>query len=205
MLIDDTINPRQMPTRRNILDAMHWLVKDAHPDDSLFFHYSGHGGYGPGKNGDEIDEFIYPVDYKEAGIIQDNDMHRIMVKSLPVGCRLTAIFDFCYLGTALDLPYIYLLNGRVKISDQARAQSATGADVISLAGCRESQTSADTTQAGMAVGAMSYAFIMSLTTNHKQSYKELLKSVGDILKQRYQQEPQLSSSHPIDTKLRFIL
>jgi hypothetical protein len=29
------------PTKANILRAMHWLVKDAKPNDSLFFHYSG--------------------------------------------------------------------------------------------------------------------------------------------------------------------
>jgi len=73
-LIDDTNNPRQMPTRRNILDAMRWLVKDAHPHDALFFHCtlysnflavalkvlivrldSGHGGQVADKDGDETD------------------------------------------------------------------------------------------------------------------------------------------------------
>lgn len=34
-------------------------------------------------------------------------MHRIMVQPLPAGVRLTAIFDSCHSGTALDLPYIY--------------------------------------------------------------------------------------------------
>lgn len=38
MLMDQTTNPRQMPNRRNIIDAMNWLVKDAKPHDSLFFH-----------------------------------------------------------------------------------------------------------------------------------------------------------------------
>jgi hypothetical protein len=33
-------------------------------------------------------------------------MHAIMVKPLPAGCRLTAIFDSCHSGSALDLPYI---------------------------------------------------------------------------------------------------
>jgi hypothetical protein len=74
MLVDNASNPRQMPTKRNILDAMRWLVKDAHPHDALFFHCtlycnhvvvtlnalmvrldSGHGGQIPDKNGDETD------------------------------------------------------------------------------------------------------------------------------------------------------
>ncbi|KAH7905001.1 caspase domain-containing protein [Hygrophoropsis aurantiaca] len=211
MLVDETENPRQMPTRKNILDGMRWLVKDAKPHDSLFFHYSGHGGQIPDQDGDEVDGFdevIYPVDYKKSGIIVDDEMHRIMVKSLPMGCRLTAVFDSCHSGTALDLPYIYHSNGRLKgshISPSARAAKATSADVISFAACRDDQTSADTVQGGVAVGAMSYAFVTALVRKPSQTYQELLRSIRDILRDRYKQKPQLSSSHPIDTNLRFIL
>ncbi|KAG1730429.1 Metacaspase-1 [Suillus paluster] len=210
-LVDDATTSRQIPTRRNILDAMRWLVKDAQPHDALFFHYSGHGGQVPDQDGDEVDgldEVIYPVDYKKAGIIVDDEMHRIMVKSLPTGCRLTVSLNSCHSGTALDLPYVYHPNGRLKgspVTPQAQAQKATSADVISFASCRDDQTSADTTQSGIAVGAMSYAFVTSLARKPVQSYQELLKSVRDILKQDYKQKPQLSSSHPIDTNLRFII
>jgi len=41
ILTDDQQNPMSQPTKQNILRAMHWLVKDAQPNDSLFFHYSG--------------------------------------------------------------------------------------------------------------------------------------------------------------------
>lgn len=41
ILTDDQQNPMSHPTKANILRAMHWLVKDAKPNDSLFFHYSG--------------------------------------------------------------------------------------------------------------------------------------------------------------------
>lgn len=41
LLTDDQQNPKSQPTKANILRAMHWLVKDAKPNDSLFFHYSG--------------------------------------------------------------------------------------------------------------------------------------------------------------------
>lgn len=41
ILTDDQQNPISQPTKQNILRAMHWLVKDAQPNDSLFFHYSG--------------------------------------------------------------------------------------------------------------------------------------------------------------------
>ena len=41
ILTDDQQNPMSQPTKQNILRAMHWLVKDAKTNDSLFFHYSG--------------------------------------------------------------------------------------------------------------------------------------------------------------------
>lgn len=81
ILTDDQQNPMSQPTKANILRAMHWLVKDAHPNDSLFFHYSGHGGQTPDLDGDEddgYDEVIYPVDFRQAGHIVDDEMHRIM-------------------------------------------------------------------------------------------------------------------------------
>lgn len=210
MLRDDTRDLRRMPTRKNMIKAMRWLVKDARPHDSLFFHYSGHGGQIPDKDGDEIDgldEVIYPVDYKKAGVIVDDEMNTIMVKPLPSGCRLTAIFDSCHSGTALDLPYMYQANGRLKrkqVTDMAMGLKASPADVISFSACMDEQTSVDTVEKGVSVGAMSYAFVTSLTQKPAQSYQQLLKSVREVL-QQYVQVAQLSSSHYIDTNLQFIL
>jgi len=191
---------------------------------------------------------IYPVDFKKAGSIVDDQMHDIMVKSLPAGCRLTAIFDCCHSGSALDLPYMYSTEGQIKepnllmeagqgllgaASSYARGdiggvvQSVAGfvrgatagrsaqqrsrqiktspADVISWSGCKDSQTSADAVEGGVATGAMSYAFILALTQRPQQSYQQLLVSLRAILRAKYSQKPQLSSSHPIDTSLEFIV
>ncbi|KAG8921749.1 Ca(2+)-dependent cysteine protease, partial [Tulasnella sp. 418] len=78
---------------------------------------SGHGGFVKDKDGDErdgYDEAIYPADYKDQGVIIDDHLHSILVKNLPAGCRLTAIFDSCHSGTALDLPYVYSTGGTIK-------------------------------------------------------------------------------------------
>merc|ERR1712000_630693 len=69
---------------------------------------------------DGYDEVIYPVDFRTAGHIVDDEMHRIMVKSLPPGVRLTAIFDSCHSGSALDLPYIYSTQGVLKEPNLAK-------------------------------------------------------------------------------------
>ncbi|KIM47214.1 hypothetical protein M413DRAFT_440710 [Hebeloma cylindrosporum] len=98
LLTDDSKDPRSLPTRDNLIQAMKWLVRGAKKDDSLFFHYSGHGGQTRDLDGDEVDgwdEVIYPLDFKSKGPIIDDEMHAIMVKTLPSGCRLTAVFDVC--------------------------------------------------------------------------------------------------------------
>ncbi|RAK82393.1 caspase family protein [Aspergillus fijiensis CBS 313.89] len=251
LLTDDQQNPMSQPTKANILRAMHWLVKDAQPNDSLFFHYSGHGGQTPDLDGDEddgYDEVIYPVDFRAAGHIVDDEMHRIMVKPLQPGVRLTAIFDSCHSGSALDLPYIYSTQGILKepnlakeagqgllgvVSAYARGDmssmmsTAVGflkkatkgdeayertkqtktspADVIMWSGSKDDQTSQDAQIAGQATGAMSWAFISALRKNPQQSYVQLLNSIRDELATKYSQKPQLSSSHPLDVNLRYVM
>ncbi|KAJ8487374.1 hypothetical protein ONZ51_g4232 [Trametes cubensis] len=206
VLTDDARDPDLLPTHKNIIRAMHWLVTGACAHDSLFFHYSGHGGQVKDKDGDEVDG--YDEDYKASGCIVDDLMHTIMVKRLPAGCRLTALFDSCHSGSVLDLPYLYSTDGRVKgsqVSAKWFEYKSTPADVISWSGCKDSQTSADTWEKGVATGAMSYAFMSSLHKNPNQTYQELLRSIRVILQNKYSQKPQLSSSHRIDTNLRFII
>lgn len=79
ILTDDQANPMSIPTKANMLRAMHWLVNGAQPHDSLFLHFSGmsrsgrwnlvsryqqitdlpifkgHGGRTPDLDGDEDD------------------------------------------------------------------------------------------------------------------------------------------------------
>ncbi|KZP14335.1 hypothetical protein FIBSPDRAFT_921414 [Athelia psychrophila] len=238
LLTDDSEHARQLPTKKNITDAMRWLVRGAKAHDSLFFHYSGHGGQTRDLDGDEIDgydEVIFPVDYLTAGHLVDDEMNKLLVRRLPRACRLTAVFDSCHSGTALGTfnhchsyagSYLsisrfglcgistytfahnahtkpfgqYHSNGRLKghqVMAGARVSKATEGDVISFSACKDDQTSADTQEQGVAVGAMSYAFMLSLHQNPNQSYTGLLKSIREILIRKYSQKCQLSSSHPI--------
>lgn len=85
--------------------------------------FLGHGGQTKDLDGDEedgYDEVIYPVDFRQVGHITDDEMHRIMVRPLQAGVRLTAIFDSCHSGTALDLPYIYSTQGILKEPNLAK-------------------------------------------------------------------------------------
>lgn len=117
ILTDAASDPRSVPTRQNMIAAMHWLVRGAQPGDALFFQYSGHGGQAKASQGDEADgmnETILPLDFERAGQIEDDELHATLVRPLPMGCRLTAIFDSCHSGTALDLPYVYSTSGNIK-------------------------------------------------------------------------------------------
>ena len=75
VLTDDQRDQNFVPTRRNIINAMRWLTGGVRFGDSLFFHFSGHGGQVKDLDGDEddgYDETILPVDYKVAGQITDD-------------------------------------------------------------------------------------------------------------------------------------
>ncbi|KAI0729231.1 Metacaspase-1 [Fomitopsis betulina] len=117
LLTDNQTDPERIPTRENMVYYFHWLVKDAKQDDSLFLHYSGHGGIVPDTDGDEVsgyDDVIFPMDFREKGHIVDDDLHDILVQGLPHGCRLTALFDSCHSGTVMDLPFVYNHYGTIK-------------------------------------------------------------------------------------------
>jgi metacaspase-1 len=197
-------------------------VAGAQPGDSLFLHYSGHGGQKRDLDGDEedgMDETLCPCDYQKAGVILDDDMFRILVQPLPVGCRLTAIFDACHSGSALDLPHMYDSMGHTIVESPRRdrkgrilppppAKTAQG-DVIMFSGCADHQTSADAVIQGRAAGAMSSALIHVFThcenPNHI-SFADILRLMRQYLeKNRYTQVPQLSSSREMDMKYPWII
>ena len=72
ILTDDNPDPRAKPIKDNIIRAMKWLVKNAQPHDSLFFHYSGHGGQSVDLRWANIygyNDTIYPLDFQRAGQI----------------------------------------------------------------------------------------------------------------------------------------
>lgn len=94
----------------------------------------GHGGQTEDLDGDEddgFDEVIYPVDFKTAGHIVDDEIHYHVVKPLPAGSRLTAIFDSCHSGSVLDLPYLYSTKGVLKEPNLAKE---AGQGILQAAG-----------------------------------------------------------------------
>lgn len=252
ILTDDQTDPNRLPTRYNIINSMIWLTDYANSNDSLFFHFSGHGTMLPNSNkynSHAYDNAILPVDHKLYGYINDEEMHDIMIKRLPTGCRLTAIFDSCHSGTALSLPFVYSTKGLIKEPSICKSTASglldtfinystgniynafssitktfkdaihyscidqdhvinmkmSSADVISLSGCKNDEQSVDSVQMGVSCGALSWAFIKVLNDFPYLSYLSLLRNIRILISEKYDQKPQLSSSHPQDMNLPFII
>ncbi|KAH9029385.1 peptidase C14, caspase domain-containing protein [Lactarius hengduanensis] len=200
-LTDEARDPRNLPTRANILGAMRWLVRGARKHDSLFFHYSGHGAQVRDRNGDEVDgydEVIFPVDYSQTGTIIDDELHSNLVPSI-LSLRSTHKLQSCHSGSVLDIPFVYHSDGRVRsssITKEFLREKSTPADVICWSGSADSGTAFGEKEGGIAVGAMSYAFLRVLRNNPRPTYEDLLRDLRRATR-KYNQKPQLSASHQI--------
>ncbi|GBC53105.2 caspase domain-containing protein [Rhizophagus irregularis DAOM 181602=DAOM 197198] len=121
-----------------------------------------------------------PSDFQKNRQIIDDIMHDIMVKPLPCGVRLMAIFDdSCHSGIALDLPCIYLIQGKVKEANFL----SEGSNAIKNASILRD-----------------YRY-----KNVNISYQQMLNSVRVILLTKYSQKPQLSTSHEMEMNSLFII
>mmetsp|Transcript_15398 Transcript_15398/g.60181 ORF Transcript_15398/g.60181 Transcript_15398/m.60181 type:complete len:365 (-) Transcript_15398:58-1152(-) len=128
-VLTDDQSGSSSPTRDNIIAGMRWLIEGAQPGDSLFFHYSGHGGtqQDDAPESDEIDgqdETLIPVDYQSNGVIVDDEIHQILVAPLPAAVRLTAVMDCCHSGSIFDLPYSYRVNGSLEVQETDNRKAA---------------------------------------------------------------------------------
>ncbi|KAI0293757.1 peptidase C14, caspase domain-containing protein [Russula brevipes] len=152
-------NPWDLPTKEIILDAMRALVRDAKPHDSFFFYFSGHSTQINDMDVDEqydLDECICAMDWRgneqppyedTPGLITDDVMHDILVKPLPMQCRLTAVFDACHSGT-------YSPKGVIKeVKHQNKSgllwEGANYADVVSLCASQDSRKARETRKGGV--------------------------------------------------------
>ncbi|SCM22713.1 metacaspase 1, putative [Plasmodium chabaudi adami] len=111
-LVDNQTNPNYRPTKRNILLALEWLVKDNNPGDIFFFFYSGHSykkyDYACIEK-DGYNQTIVPCDFKTEGEIIDNDLHKYLIQPLKDGTKLVSYIDCPNSDGILNLGYKYKL------------------------------------------------------------------------------------------------
>ncbi|KAF5338171.1 hypothetical protein D9758_014725 [Tetrapyrgos nigripes] len=113
VLVDDHKEKSLQPTKANLLREMENLINDAERGDHFFFHYAGHvvqGEEDPNSpEEDRREEYIVPCDAREPialrDCIQDDTLKELLVKRLPVGAHLVAVFDSCHSQSLLDLEH----------------------------------------------------------------------------------------------------
>ncbi len=209
LLSDDQAVPTNVPTKKNIIDGMKWLIQDAQPGDTLFLHYSGHGGQindGSKDEEDGLDECIFPSDYILSGRIIDDEI-RPIITNIPANCTITCLFDSCHSATVCDLRYKYLQTEEDTVTIKKFADYPdTKGTVIVFSGCEDNDTSADTsainplTNTFQAQGAMTFSLIRALVDSaYNIKYKTLLSRMRRILIDgKYTQVPQLTSGNFIN-------
>ena len=128
------------PTYTNIIYGMNWLVeKNRQGYKNIWFQYSGHGYFKKDKNGEELDgrdECLVTVDDK---FITDDVLNTNLISRMSSDVNMICIMDCCYSGTILDLKYKYKTRGVCEL----QYNNKDGKNIISIAGCRDDQTSAD--------------------------------------------------------------
>lgn len=192
------------PTKSNILNELKNLIINAKSGDVLFFYYSGHGSYTYDRNNDETDgrdEMLVSSDFQA---VLDDELKAIIQTNLSSEITIIGLFDSCHSGTILDLKYNYLdSNNYDKYTENKQVSECQG-NVIMISGCMDSQTSAEALIENKSQGALTWSFIDCINKTPNCSWRELLKSMRNLLKTSgFEQIPQLStdSFYDVDSKL----
>ena len=191
------------PTRTNILKCFLELILSG--DKTLYFHYSGHGGYTTDISGDESDgkdETLVPLDYRENGDILDDEI-RGLLQCLNKKQYLTAILDCCHSGSGMDLRWnLYERFGGTRLRMVSDGNYCdTRGQVIMLSGCLDTQTSADAHIGGKFQGAMTHAFLSCYPK--AKTHQDLIQKIRNLLrKEKYTQIPNLTAGKELDLASR---
>jgi len=130
------------PTKDFILECVTQLCEVSKAGDSIFFHFSGHGGRlldEEESDEDEIPhELLTPSDYRQGGILTDDELYSSFVREVPAGVHVVAVIDTCHpspSGCALELPYVCEAgDDEVRDSGGFRSARAIMASVTAAAG-----------------------------------------------------------------------
>lgn len=188
-----------MPTRKNILLGIQWLVEKADEGyGNLWFQYSGHGYYFKDANGDEkdgLDECLVSTDNMA---ILDDEFKSLLLNNLHKDVNLFCIMDCCHSGTMLDLAYKYRSDKNISYRENT---ANVMCNVVALSGCRDDQTSADAWFNGNFAGALTKTFLDVIKSEQSRSMNmdKLLDDVRNRLRKgRFEQIPQLTSSKSLN-------
>ncbi len=210
-------------TKEAIINGLNWLCDGVKANDSILFHFSGHGSQVVDKDNDEykdnLDEILCPHDMDWDGkYIVDDELNAIFQK-IDSGVNVEIILDSCHSGTGtremmglsllpeeqtLQIKYLKPPVDIESIIDVDLSITRLFANVrakkpnnrVVFTACKDNQTSADAYINGSYNGAFTYYFCKYLReAQGKINRYELLKRVRSSLKfHGFSQIPQLECS-----------
>jgi len=98
-----TVLTDENATREKMLAALNQLVQESGPEDTVYFHYSGHGSQVQDLNGDEtdgLDETIVPQDGRSGNVPDIVDDELDVIFSRLRARSAVIVLDSCHSGTA---------------------------------------------------------------------------------------------------------
>ena len=206
VLIEKTTDPNSVPTYKNIVSAIEWLVKKSDEGyGSLWFQYSGHGYYFRDRNGDEKDGYDECLVTSDNYAIIDDYLRSHLINRVRADSKLFCLMDCCHSGTMLDLQYKYLPSPSRRRMFQEN-KYATKSNVWAISGCRDDQESADAEfSKNEWAGALTKNFLESLKRfNYNPKIDELLIDVkNNLRRQGFNQVPQLTCSKNLSPNVTF--
>lgn len=166
-------------TRAGILAALDQLVKETGPQDTVYFHFSGHGSQVEDLNGDEedgLDETLVPQDGRSGDVrdITDDELDAVFARLRAKNAFI--VLDSCHSGTAtrsLDIRTRSIpRDNRVDIyrkADQASVKTRAVIPVVTsryvvMSGAASNQEALDGPVDGRYHGFFTFALARSLST-----------------------------------------
>ena len=166
-------------TRAGILAALEQLVKETGPQDTVYFHFSGHGSQVEDLNGDEedgLDETLVPQDGRSGDVrdITDDEIDAVFARLRAKNAFI--VLDSCHSGTAtrsLDIRTRSIpQDHRVDIyrkADQASVKTRAVIPVVTsryvvMSGAASNQEALDGPVDGRYHGFFTFALARSLST-----------------------------------------
>jgi hypothetical protein len=187
-------------TRNGICQQLERCVEMSKNGTTEFIiYFSGHGiGFQQPRSdeSDNQDEAIIPYDFLDNGVLDDNTIWKYLQK-LSTQSHCLCIWDSCNSGTVADLGYILKGNSLTRDSG-GRICPAT---IISISGCRDSQTSSVVKDDTGWNSALTSAVIKTFkNAGLNLSLPEILNTINQYMKQHdLHQRSVVSTSRLINT------
>lgn len=130
------VEPRLRPKKANLEREIRALGRGVRPGDRLVFYFAGHSDQIPCRTGSEEDNMDEALVALSGAKIRDNALYNWLVRDLPKGSSLTAVFDCCNSGTMLDLKHYKCNNVYHPWVNKGRRGSGTLRNVMTRRNCR---------------------------------------------------------------------